>query len=115
MTRPDPVALWEQTSQDLLTVLRDLSDDDWSKPALPGWSVQDVVAHLAHLESVSAGMPQPEGGSLTLPAEDGAQPITISDVVEPGVTARRGRTLTELVDELRQACEALNSAGKSIR
>ena len=48
-------------------------------------------------------MPQPEGGSLTLPAEDGAQPVTISDVVAPGVATRRGWTLAGLLDELRAA------------
>ena len=61
MTRLEPLDLWEQASQDLLAVLRDLGDDDWGRPALPGWTVQDVLAHLAHLESEAAGLPQPDG------------------------------------------------------
>ena len=102
MTRPDPLALWEQTSQDLLAVLRELTDDDWAKPALPGWSVQDVLAHQAHLESEAAGMPQPEGGRVDIAAE-GTRPMT-SDITEAGVVARRGRSVAELLDELETAC-----------
>lgn len=36
MTRLEPLNLWEQASQGLLAVLRDLGDDDWGRPALPG-------------------------------------------------------------------------------
>ena len=106
-TARDLADLWDETSRAALALVEELSEDDLSLPTeLPGWSVGDVVAHIAHLESVSAGMPQPEGGSLTLPTEDGAQPITISDVVEPGVATRRGWTREELLDELRAACDA---------
>lgn len=102
MTRPEPVALWEQTSQDLLTVLRDLSDDDWSKPALPGWSVQDVVAHLAHLESEVAGMPQPDGGHIDVDsAPNQAMP---TDLTHVGVEARRGMSAEAVLAEFEQAC-----------
>ena len=59
MTRPDPVALWDTTAKDLLAVLRDLRPEDWDRPALPEWSVRDVVAHLAHMESEAAGMGPP--------------------------------------------------------
>ncbi|KRE38834.1 hypothetical protein ASG73_00215 [Janibacter sp. Soil728] len=102
MTRPDPLALWDETSKDVLAVLRELTDDDWDRPALPGWSVQDVLAHLAHLESEAAGMPQPEGGRIDLVAE-GNRPMT-SDITEAGVVARRGRSAAELLDELETAC-----------
>ena len=102
MTRPDPVALWEQTSQDLLTVLRDLSDDDWSKPALPGWSVQDVVAHLAHLGLEVAGMPQPDGGHIDVDsAPNQAMP---TDLTHVGVEARRGMSAEAVLAEFEQAC-----------
>lgn len=102
MTRPDPLALWDETAQELLAVLHELSDDDWAKPALPGWTVQDVLAHQAHLESEAAGMPQPEGGRIDIAAE-GNRPMT-SDITEAGVAARRGRSAAELLDELESAC-----------
>ena len=31
MTAPDPRDLWEETSQDLLAVLHDLTDEDWRR------------------------------------------------------------------------------------
>ena len=102
MTRPDPVALWEQASQDLLAVLRELTDDDWGRPALPGWSVQDVVAHLAHLESEAAGMPQPEGGAIDV--ESRANQPMPTDLTHIGVEARRGRSAAEVLEEFETAC-----------
>ena len=103
----DLVALWDETSRATLALVEELTDEDLQRPTeLPGWSVGDVVAHLAHLESVAAGLPQPEGGSLTLPTGPDAPPVTINDVVDVGVQARRGRTRDELVDELTRACEA---------
>ena len=102
MTRLEPLNLWEQASQDLLAVLRDLSDADWDQPALPGWTVRDVLAHLAHLESEAAGMPQPDGGRVGLEAQVN-QPMP-TDITETGVAARRGRSAAELLDEFETAC-----------
>lgn len=102
MTRPDPLDLWEQASQDLLAVLRDLGDDDWDRPALPGWTVQDVLAHLAHLESEAAGMPQPEGGEIDV--ESRANQPMPTDLTHVGVEARRGRSAAELLNEFETAC-----------
>ena len=58
MTHPlEPfVQAWHGTADDLLDLLPSLSDDDWSQPTdLPGWTVHDVAAHLAHREAVLAG------------------------------------------------------------
>jgi uncharacterized protein (TIGR03083 family) len=42
-------------------LLAALSDDDWSKPTpLPGWDVQDNVAHIIGTESMLAGEPAPD-------------------------------------------------------
>ena len=103
----DLVDLWDETTTAALAVIEELTDDDLERPTeLPGWSVGDVIAHLAHLESVSAGLPQPDGGGLSVPAGPDAPPLTISDITEVGVQARRGRRRDELVDELARACEA---------
>lgn len=107
----DLAELWDETGRAALALIAELSEDDLALPTeLPGWSVGDVIAHLAHLETVSAGMPQPEGGSVTVPTGEGAQPLTISDVTEVGVQARRGRTLAELTDELTRGCAARREA-----
>ena len=102
MTRLDPLDLWEQASQDLLAVLRDLGDDDWDRPALPGWTVQDVLAHLAHLESEAAGLPQPVGGAIDVESKAN-QPMP-TDLTHIGVEARRGRSAAALLDEFETAC-----------
>ncbi|MFJ6132361.1 maleylpyruvate isomerase family mycothiol-dependent enzyme [Janibacter terrae] len=104
MTRPDPLALWDETSRDLLAVLRELGDDDWDRPALPGWTVKDVLAHLAHLESEAAGMDQPEGGRVAV--ESGANQPMPTDLTGVGVAARRERSAATLLDEFETACVA---------
>lgn len=102
MTAPDPRDLWEETSQDLLAVLHDLTDEDWDVPALPGWTVRDVLAHLAHLESEAAEMEQPAGGRVEVEAKRN-QPMPTA-VTEAGVDARRGRSAAELLAEFETAC-----------
>ncbi len=44
-------------------LLDDLSDEEWSKPTpLPGWDVQDNVAHIVGTESMLSGEPVPDVG-----------------------------------------------------
>lgn len=110
MTNTDPLALWEATAQDLLAVLHDLSEDEWERPALPGWRVRDVLAHLAHLESEAAGLEQPEGGRVEV--EDGggrSLPMPVA-VTGAGVAARRDRSERELLEEFERACIARGDA-----
>ena len=94
------VQAWHGTASDVIDLLPTLADDDWSKPTdLPGWSVHDVAAHLAHLEAVLTGHdsePAPSRGN-------GRSPST--DYTQAGVDARAGRSPQELIDELRQCVE----------
>jgi uncharacterized protein (TIGR03083 family) len=92
---------WRGTADDLLDLLPTLDADDWSRPTdLPGWSVHDVAAHLAHLESVLAGHdPGPP------PARIGGSAPS-SDYTQSGVDARADRSPEELIDELRRSVEA---------
>lgn len=112
---PDPLTVWDEAAQDLLALLHDLSDEEWDRPALPGWTARDVLAHLAHLESEAAGFEQPAGGRVVV--EPGRNRPMPTDVTEAGVTARRGRSAQELLTELERACvvrrEALASADLS--
>lgn len=41
-------------------LLAGLSEDAWSRPALPGWDVHDVLAHLIGTERTLAGAPHPD-------------------------------------------------------
>ena len=63
MSRGEQVAsyvdTWAAAVEDVVALLRSLSDDDWSRPTdLPGWDVRAVAPHLAHLESELAGNAQ---------------------------------------------------------
>lgn len=102
MSRLDPLDLWEETSQGLLAVLRELTPEEHERPALPGWTVKDVLAHLAHLESEAAGMDQPDGSRVDIAAK-ASQPMP-TDVTEAGVVARRERSAAELLEEFETAC-----------
>ncbi len=91
---------WRGTSQDLLDLLPTLSDDDWPRATdLPGWSVHDVAAHLAHLEAILAGHDAQQ------PVEQlGAQ--VSSGFTQIGVDARADRAPDDLIAEFRAAVEA---------
>lgn len=108
MTRPDPLALWDSAAQELLTVLHDLQPEDWERQALPEWTVRDVLAHLAHLESEAAGMDQPAGGRVGLEARRNQQMPT--SLTEVGVAARREVPVSDLMDEFERACAGRREA-----
>jgi uncharacterized protein (TIGR03083 family) len=95
------VQAWRGTAGDLLDLLPSLSDDDWSQPTdLPGWTVHDVAAHLAHLEAVLAGhdaQPVVRGVGGQAPAVEYTQ---------AGVDARADRNPEDLIQEFRSAVEA---------
>lgn len=101
------VDTWQQSLDGFLLLLEDTPEAVWDRPTdLPGWSVHDVVAHLAHLESLLAGGKHVE-------VEIGTAPHVASDMdrfTEQGVVARRGASAQELMTELRTACEARTAA-----
>lgn len=98
----DPyVQAWRGTTRDILDLLPTLSDDDWSRPTdCPGWSVHDVAAHLAHLESVLAAH------DTSVPVGTGGGGTPSSDYTQTGVDARADRAPAELIDELSRAVDS---------
>jgi len=54
------VDLLRQEWRCIETLLAHLPDDAWSAPALPGWDVHDVVAHLVGTERMLSGDRLPE-------------------------------------------------------
>lgn len=85
---------------DFVGLLESLPPEDWSVPTdLPGWDVKAVASHVAHLESVLAGFPQP---NVAVALSEHMTAMT-STYTEQGVAARRESTPAELIAEIREA------------
>lgn len=100
----DPTRLWEYVETwrgacvDFLTLGRTLTDEEAALPTdLPGWDVHACIAHIAHLESVLAGLPQPEA---TVPEGLAHVRGPMGAWTEQGVLARRGRSVAALLEEI---------------
>lgn len=98
------VDTWRSAVDDLLALLESLPPEAWSRRSdLPGWTVHDVAAHCAHLESVLSG------GGEDLDVEIGDVPHVTNALgryTEQGIVARRDRTPEEIVAELSDAADA---------
>jgi uncharacterized protein (TIGR03083 family) len=97
------VDVWWQAIEDVTALLDDVPPGLWRLPTdLPGWTVRDVVAHLAHLEAVLAGAPEE-----TIEFEPPAHVTGLMDYyTEQGVVARREHTAAQLLTELRTSATA---------
>ncbi|WP_311209133.1 MULTISPECIES: maleylpyruvate isomerase family mycothiol-dependent enzyme [unclassified Aeromicrobium] len=92
---------WLASARDTLALLEDLDDAQWSSPTdLPGWTVADVAAHLAHLEAVTAGHVVDEAPTTASPGG------LASAYTEAGVEARRGLSREQVLTELRAGIDA---------
>jgi len=105
----ESVHVWRETAERVVELCGGLAADDWSRPTdLPGWSVHDVVAHLADIETQLAGMVQVRPGR---PSVTGQVP---PEWTGPGVEARRGTpsgmVLAELEDAVRGRAALLADA-----
>lgn len=95
------IATWQEAIDSFLDLVSGLDESDWARPTdLPGWRVHDVVAHLAHLESVMAGGEQPPRVEVQPAAHVHGEMGTYT---EAGVLARAERSPRELVDELAES------------
>jgi len=87
---------WHESADAISELVQGLTDEQWATATdLPGWSVQDTLAHLAHLEAVLSGTAQ------DLPT--GSRGTVISDYTEVGVAERRGLPAADVVDEFNEA------------
>lgn len=85
----DPFEALEDQEERLDAILGSLDDSQWDVPSLcPGWSVRDVVLHLAQTEE--AVLASIEGRDAAFPVHEGAS--TIDEVVEHWVRAERETT-----------------------
>jgi len=76
-------------------LLATLTDGEWERPALPGWDVHDVVAHLVGTERMLSGERAPEPP----PADRAGEHVRndIARVNEGWVVALRARSHAELL------------------
>lgn len=104
------IAVWAHEVDHLIPLLEELVEGDrrvWTQPtALPGWDVHDLVAHLAHLESLLAGAAHDD---VEVGSPDHVRGA-LGTFTEQGVVARRDRTPAQLLAELRDAVQVRRSA-----
>jgi uncharacterized protein (TIGR03083 family) len=103
------VAAWSQCCDEVVALGRSLSEQEAALPTdLPGWTVLDVLAHLAALESELSGIPPVHVDDGALPPQARDDPFRLH--TERGVLARRGRVLSEVLDELETAVQRRRQA-----
>ncbi|UYM07115.1 maleylpyruvate isomerase family mycothiol-dependent enzyme [Solicola gregarius] len=99
MTLQDSVDAWHDCATRVVALLRTLPADAWDEPTdCPRWTVHDVAAHLASIETEIAS------GVGTEP--DKAISDVTDEYTQEGVDARSGVPHAEVVDELERAVEA---------
>jgi uncharacterized protein (TIGR03083 family) len=92
------VDAWYDTGRRVVSLCRELGAEEWARPTdCSSWSVRDVVAHLAAVESELAG------GSRGVPA--GGVTEVSPAYTQGGVDARADLAPHQLVDELESAVE----------
>ena len=101
------VEVWWRTINDFTALLEKIPAEQWSTPTdLPGWDVQAVAAHVAHLEGILAGAPEE--------TIDVGEPAHVSSLMglytEQGVLARREHSPDDLINEIRTAATARHTA-----
>lgn len=101
------VEIWRRACDDFVKLVRGIPTDQADLSTdLPGWTVRDVVAHIAHLESVLAGAPEETLEVQPAPHLRGL----MNFYTEQGVIARRGRDLGALADEIEQSVARRDAA-----
>jgi uncharacterized protein (TIGR03083 family) len=101
------VEVWWQAVNDLLDLLEELPEEEWSMPTdLPGWDVRACAAHTAHLEGILAGNPEET-------AEVGEPPHVAGLMglyTEIGVVNRRDASTDAILGELREVTTKRHTA-----
>jgi len=95
----ESVRIWRSTIDDFTALVGSLSDSQWgSATPCPGWSVSDVVAHVIDLEVHFLGEDRPDHQPdwMNLPHVR----TEMQQFIEVGVDARRGRSPSDMRDEL---------------
>jgi uncharacterized protein (TIGR03083 family) len=95
------VDIWRSACADVIALARGIDELAWDFPTdLPGWSVHDVMAHLAALECELVG-DEPLAADVDAEAPHIRNPRAV--YTERGVVARRGYSKSQLIDEFDDA------------
>ncbi len=101
------VEIWWQAVNDLLDLLEQLSEEEWSTPTdLAGWDVRACAAHTAHLESILAGGPEETADVGEPPHVTGLMGL----YTEIGVVNRREASADAIINELREVTTRRHTA-----
>jgi uncharacterized protein (TIGR03083 family) len=101
---PEYVDALAATWSSLRSLAAGLSDDEWQRATgCPGWTVADVVAHVAGVETSLLGRPEPVH---ELPAELPHVRSEFGRFVEVAVDVRRGRSRADVLAELAEVTAA---------
>ena len=114
----DPVRrAWAEQQDELADLIDDIADDGWDRgvPRCPGWTVSDVLLHLAQTNEMAIGSATGTFdevlGSLTAGIErDGVSVSDVDDGAALMVQRDRGRPPTEVVDRWRRGVDDLAAA-----
>ena len=91
------VAAWRDAADRVLDLAGQLSAGELGRSTdCPAWTVHDVLAHLAAIESDLAA---------ATPGDGDCTGEMVAALTQPGVTARAGRSRDELLAELRAAVD----------
>ena len=113
---PDPVlaGLAEQ-HEELAEILDPLRDDDWALPtACEGWSVSDVVLHLAQTDEMALASLNGTLAEVAAQLSAGATGTTIDDFVGTMVENQRGETPHAVHDRWAASAAAMREGFASI-
>jgi uncharacterized protein (TIGR03084 family) len=101
------------------SVLASLDDAAWMSPsAAPGWSVADVVLHLAQTNEVVVASAAGLSGLAEAPAEGAAGATSMDEAMDQWVAAERGsptETFARWKRARREALAALRAADPAVR
>ncbi|TQL70698.1 uncharacterized protein (TIGR03083 family) [Nocardioides albertanoniae] len=93
------VEAWWTSIKDLIALLEELPDSDWSLATdLPGWDVRAIASHVAHLEGLTGGAEHEEADVPELAHIKSP----MGQFTEIGVLTRRDADRAGIVDEIRR-------------
>jgi uncharacterized protein (TIGR03084 family) len=101
----------------LVAVLSGLSPADWARPSqCPGWTIADVVLHMAQSDEVAWGSARGDiaagaaqaGWEATLLSNEG--PVDVDAIAERAVAAHRGMAPEALLARYTAAAEGMQAA-----
>ena len=101
VARAELVPLLIEQWEVLEGLLADAPVQAWAVPtALPGWTVQDIAAHIIGTESLLAGQPTPDVDAEVIAAEHVRNPI--GELNERWIESMRGDSPTQMLARWRE-------------